>query len=261
MHQKTCVENWFGTLKNVLDASYASKTALQMPSNCWWWIRSTRNLLCVTILTAAPFVRNAYKAAGLAVLRCQTKCGNWLQSRKSLLKFIMEETKTSNSYWKTQLKEKLKLLADDPRSRVAVLGIGNELNGDDSAGNWVARKLGEYLIDQPNYLVMDCGTIPENASGPLRRFQPQLILLIDAADLGEPAGTIQFVELDQVRGFSASSHSLPLSVLAKFLEQEFLCDVVLCCIQPMSLAFEAPLTIAVNKAVDDVVAEFVALIR
>ncbi|MRR29117.1 hydrogenase 3 maturation endopeptidase HyCI, partial [bacterium] len=64
-----------------------------------------------------------------------------------------------------------------------MLGIGNELNGDDSAGNWVARKLGKRLKAQPNLLVMDCGTLPENASGPLRRFGPRLILLIDAAYL------------------------------------------------------------------------------
>jgi hydrogenase 3 maturation protease len=143
---------------------------------------------------------------------------------------------------------------------VAVLGIGNELNGDDSAGNWAARKLSERLIDQPNLLIMDCGAIPENASGPLRRFKPQLILLIDVADLGETAGTIQFVELDQVRGFSASSHSLPLSVLAGFLVQEFHCAVALCCIQPLSLEFEAELTNPVKNAVELLVEEFIALV-
>jgi hydrogenase 3 maturation protease len=171
----------------------------------------------------------------------------------------MEEMKTSSSCWKTQLREKLKLLADDPPGRVAVLGIGNELNGDDSAGNWVARKLSERLIDQPNFLVLDCGSIPENASGALRRFQPQYIMLIDAADLEEAPGTIQFVELNHVRGFSASSHSLPLSVLAKFLIQEFNCEVALCCIQPLSLEFEAKLSTPVTKAIKLLVSEFVAL--
>jgi len=168
--------------------------------------------------------------------------------------------KTSSSYWKTQLKEKLKLLADDPPGRVALLGIGNELNGDDSAGNWVARKLCERLVDQPNLLIMDCGSIPENASGPLRRFQPQLILLVDAADLDETPGTIQFVEMDQVRGFSASSHSLPLSVLAGFLVQEFRCEVALCCIQPQSLEFEAKLSTPVTKAVKLLVKELASII-
>lgn len=119
----------------------------------------------------------------------------------------------------------------------------------------MARQLAERLKSQPNLFVMDCGAIPENASGPLRRFQPQVILLIDAADLSQDAGTIQFVELDQVRGFSASSHSLPLSVLAKFLIQEFHCEVALCCIQPLSLEFEAKLSTQVNRAVKLLVEE------
>ncbi len=143
---------------------------------------------------------------------------------------------------------------------MAVLGIGNELNGDDSAGNWVARKLSGRLKTQPNLFVMDCGTLPENASGPLRKFQPQLILLVDAADLDEEAGTIQFVDLDQVRGFSASSHSLPLSVLAGFLEQEFSCEVALCCIQPQSLEFEADLSAPVKKAVKSLAAEIIEIL-
>jgi hydrogenase 3 maturation protease len=217
-------------------------------------------LLCVTILTAAPSVRNAYKAAGLAASKCLMRCGNWLQSRKNRLKSIMEKKKISSSYWKTQLRESLKLLANDPAGRVAVLGIGNELNGDDSAGNWVARKLKERLINQPNLFVMDCGAIPENASGPLRRFQPQLILLMDAADLDESPGAIQLVNLDQVRGFSASSHSLPLSVLAEFMKHEFQSEVVLCCIQPQSLEFEANLSTPVKKAVNSLVAELASII-
>lgn len=143
---------------------------------------------------------------------------------------------------------------------MAVLGIGNELNGDDSAGNWVARTLSNRLTDPPNLLVMDCGTIPENASGPLRRFQPQSILLVDAADLGEKPGAIQFVELEQVRGFSASSHSLPLSVLAQFLVKEFQCKVALCCIQPQSLVFEAKLSAPVRRAVNLLVKEFTLLL-
>lgn len=107
---------------------------------------------------------------------------------------------------------------------------------------------------------MDCGAIPENASGPLRRFHPQLILLVDAADLDEAPGTIKFVELDQVRGFSASSHSLPLSVLAGFLMQEFHCEVALCCIQPKSLEFEAELSAPVEKAVRSLVEELATII-
>lgn len=165
--------------------------------------------------------------------------------------------KTSNFFWKKQLREKLKPLAEDRTYRIAVLGIGNELNGDDSAGIWAARKLRAKLTDRPNLLIMDCGSIPENATGPLRRFQPQLILLVDAADLDVTAGAICLVELNQVGGFSASSHTLPLSVLAGFMKNDFNCEVALFCIQPQSLEFDTALSsqveFAVNQFVDEVI--------
>ena len=140
----------------------------------------------------------------------------------------------------------------DPGFRVAILGIGNELNGDDSAGNRVARKLCAALGSQPNLFIMDCGSLPENATGPLRKFLPQYILMVDAADLGLDAGEVQFVELDQVRGFSASSHSLPLSILAGFLADEFHCEVGLCCIQPQSLEFDTQPSEQVKRAIRQV---------
>jgi hydrogenase 3 maturation protease len=173
----------------------------------------------------------------------------------------MAEKKTSNLCWKAQLGQKLNPLAIDTAYRVAVLGIGNELNGDDSAGIWVARKLSAKLTSQPNLLVMDCGSIPENASGPLRKFKPQLILMIDAADLQKDAGTIEFVDLEQVRGFSASSHTLPLSVLARYLKNEFKCEVALCCIQLQQIDFETKISPAVNLAVEQLVDEIISIVK
>lgn len=156
-------------------------------------------------------------------------------------------------FWKKQLKQKLKPLAEREDFHLAVLGIGNELNGDDSAGVWIARKLKSAISGRPNFLVLDCGTIPENASGPLRRFRPDLVLMVDAADLGEEPGFISLLDPQATRGFSASSHSLPLSVFSGFLRNEFNCDVVLCCIQPLSLEFDHGLSKPVEKASDAIV--------
>ena len=161
--------------------------------------------------------------------------------------------------WKEQLNQRLKPLAEGATFRLAVLGIGNELNGDDSAGVLIARKLMSAAGGRPNLLVLDCGTIPENASGPLRKFQPELILMIDVAELGEEPGFISFVDPRQVRGFSASSHSLPLSVLTQFFSSEFDCDVLLCCIQPFSLEFDQGLSEPVEKAANELSCEIIKI--
>jgi hydrogenase 3 maturation protease len=81
---------------------------------------------------------------------------------------------------------------------------------------------------------MDGGHAPENATGQLRRFEPEIVLLVDAADMGEHPGTVRLIDLDEIEGMSASTHSLPLSMLANYLVLELGCTVNLLGIQPKS---------------------------
>ena len=141
------------------------------------------------------------------------------------------------------------------------MGIGNELNGDDAAGVWIVRRLLSVLKDTPNILILDCGTVPENAFGELRRFEPQFILLVDAADFGGQPGEVNYIDPHDTSGFSASSHSLPLSVLSKYIEQEFKCGVGLLGIQPASLEFDAGLSSEVKNSVSIVVKGLVEILR
>lgn len=78
--------------------------------------------------------------------------------------------------------------------RNAVVGIGNELRGDDALGCEVARRLLPIAQDHPDWLIIDAGPVPENFSGVLRRFAPQRIFLVDAALMGEPPGAIRLID-------------------------------------------------------------------
>lgn len=131
--------------------------------------------------------------------------------------------------------------------RVAVMGIGNELNGDDAAGVLSARALSASLKgsaanteSDPNLLVIEAGAAPENFTGPLRRFQPDLVLLIDAADLDSTPGTIEWIDIQDADGLSASTHTLPPSVFATFLINELNCQVAVMGIQVKQVEFDQP---------------------
>jgi hydrogenase 3 maturation protease len=170
----------------------------------------------------------------------------------------------SKSFWtstrlpKRQLQQKLQHLSQphpERAPRVAVVGIGNELNGDDGVGVWVARNLQEAVgrvADSP-VLIVEAGTAPENVTGALRKFAPILILLIDAAQLNEPPGTIGWVDWRETTGISAITHGLPLHVIAQYLVTEIGCEVALIGIQPRGNAFDTPLSPEVQHAVDEVV--------
>ena len=90
--------------------------------------------------------------------------------------------------------------------------------------------------------------MPENAAGVLRRFQPSLVILLDAADFGANPGEVRWIDPQDTSGFSASSHSLPFSVLSHYLSSELNCEVSLLGIQPESLDFDAGLSAQVKNA-------------
>jgi hydrogenase 3 maturation protease len=137
------------------------------------------------------------------------------------------------------------------------VGIGSDLRGDDSAGLVVARALleDERCRKTSNLLILEGGPAPENQTGKIRAFQPELVLFIDAAQMDEPPGTVRWIPLSSIDGMSASSHSLPLSMLAQYLTFEIGCEVAVLGIQPAQNAIGVELTPPVRAAVDEIVAE------
>lgn len=138
-----------------------------------------------------------------------------------------------------------------------ILGIGNETSGDDAAGVLAVRALAERLAGRAHVLVIDAGIAPENQTAPVRRFAPDVVVMIDAAQMNEPPGTIRWLDWAATDGLSASTHTLPPYILAKFLVAETGCAVGLIGIQPAQNGFDVPLS-AVMAAAVEVVVEGVA---
>ncbi len=138
--------------------------------------------------------------------------------------------------------------------RTCLVGVGSDLRGDDSAGLMVVRQ----LLKRPhvdNLLIIEGGPAPENVTGQIRAFHPDLVILIDAAHMNEPSGAIQWIPLESIDGMSASSHSLPLSMLAGYLTAELGCEVSVLGIQPAQNEIGSKLSPAVQTAVDEIVVE------
>ena len=162
----------------------------------------------------------------------------------------------SKPFWQNSLTQKLRSLSKPDRStRVAVVGIGSELRGDDAAGGRVAQALQSTVeADRdPPLLIIDAGVAPENFTGTLRRFEPDLVLLIDAAQMNEAPGSIQWIDWQDTSGLSASTHTLPPYVLSEYLVNELNCEVALIGIQPQGNEFGAPLSLEVQQAIAEIV--------
>jgi hydrogenase 3 maturation protease len=157
------------------------------------------------------------------------------------------------SSWKASLNQRLH--QQTPESRIAIIGIGNTLRSDDAAGILVARALikTRLIADPRPVRVIDAGHAPENTTGELRNFAPDTVLLIDAVEMGEAPGAIRWVEMEEIEGMSASTHSLPLSMLATYLNWELKCEVTLLGIQPKTNDVGETVSADVSSAVDRVV--------
>ncbi len=139
--------------------------------------------------------------------------------------------------------------------RIAIVGIGNTLRSDDAAGMLVARALSQRMCatDQDHVLVLEAGQAPENYTADIRGFRPGVIVLVDAADMGKEPGAVEWISEDDIDGMSASTHSLPLSMLVKYLTLELNCKVMLLGIQAISNDVGETVSAEVLEAVKEIV--------
>ncbi len=161
--------------------------------------------------------------------------------------------------WLSLAIQTLNRLESTNTCRVAVLGIGNELSGDDGVGLGIAGELAklhdtiELRGSEATRLIISAGLAPENFTGQLRHFRPNMVILIDAAQMDAAPGSVVWLSGEQTVGMSASTHSLPLSILTQYLIAEIGCEVYLIGIQAGSNVYGDELSMPVAEAVREVV--------
>jgi hydrogenase 3 maturation protease len=157
----------------------------------------------------------------------------------------------------TILKRKL-----DGAARIAVLAVGSSLRGDDAAGLLVAAHLAKAppaSAAAPQLRVFVGETAPENLTGEIRQFQPTHLLIVDAADFGGTPGQVELIDPAALtQSMSASTHGLPLSVVASYLRESLGCQVFILGLQPASREFGRPVSAEVLRAAEELAALILA---
>jgi hydrogenase 3 maturation protease len=146
--------------------------------------------------------------------------------------------------------------------RVAVLGVGSDLRGDDAAGIRVAAALERSLSGRKDVGVFLGHTAPENFSGIIRVFAPSHLVAVDAAGLGSIAGQAAILRGDDIGDTGLCTHGLPLSVMFAYLREALpSLEVVVIGIQPEDTGFGKPVSEAVSRASTRVARDLSAAIR
>ena len=129
--------------------------------------------------------------------------------------------------------------------RSVLLAVGNPMRGDDALGPTLADR----LQGKVSATIVDAGEVPENYVGVVAAAQPEVVVIVDAADLGAAAGDAAIVAPDDLTGPKFSTHNAGLSLFVRFLQSENPAEVVVIGVQPSSTGFGEPMSPAVIATV------------
>jgi len=153
-------------------------------------------------------------------------------------------------YWSGGFRLRLR---EDLRSklsgRVALVGVGNEVFGDDGVGPWVAQQLEQAGAQE----VVDSGTTPELDTWRIREIAPDTVLFVDAVDFGGSPGEVVFLEPAALRRTGFDTHRPPLKLTMQYLEQDLNCKCFLLAIQPKDTRYESPMCNEVSSTARNII--------
>jgi hydrogenase 3 maturation protease len=132
---------------------------------------------------------------------------------------------------------------------VAVMGIGNTMRCDDGFGVLLTKSLQRAGLPGALRLFV-CEMTPENFVGPVSRSEPDTILMIDTAEIGEPPGSVRLLNAQDIAESGMTTHNLSLSLLATMLESATNASVLLLAVQPKTVGFGEEISPEVSQTLD-----------
>lgn len=133
-------------------------------------------------------------------------------------------------------------------TRVVILGVGSRIRRDDSIGLVLIDRLRGRV---PGLVeLLDCETVPESFTGPIRKLAPSHLLIIDAAELGLNPGEVRIINPESIVEARFSTHALSLSILSEYITSETGARVLLIGVQPKDLQFGVEMTPELTHAAE-----------
>jgi hydrogenase 3 maturation protease len=137
----------------------------------------------------------------------------------------------------------------DGARKTVIVGIGNELNGDDGFGVFVAGKLGNF----GRAVSILAHTVPENFISKIAAEKPSHVIFIDAAVLDAEHGTLQLIMADDLALMRTMTHRIPLSKLIERLRSLHECQILIVGLEPKAMELGTGLSKAAKQSAQKLV--------
>jgi len=135
------------------------------------------------------------------------------------------------------------------RGRVLLLGLGNDLFGDDGFGVRLAEQVAGAVRDSSVLQAVVAGASPERFVS--ERGSWDNVIFADAVEMGQRPGSATILDASAIRARfpQVSTHKLSLGVLARYVESQGRARAWLLGVQPQTVAPGTPLSPPVASAV------------
>ncbi len=129
--------------------------------------------------------------------------------------------------------------------RFGVVGVGNELKGDDGAGPALANLL---VASNAPFPVVNAAEVPENYGGWPGKQGLEAVVFVDAVVFDGEPGEWRVIPIEDLMRSASNTHRLSLHFSIQFLREVWRGEAILVGIQPKSMKLGEPLSPEVEKA-------------
>jgi hydrogenase maturation protease len=141
-------------------------------------------------------------------------------------------------------RELLRLMSQEDK-QILFVGIGNLLKMDDGVGVYISKR----IKNKGNVSSLTVEVSIENYIGKINSLNPDILVLIDCADLNSTAGTFRLLSLSQIQDLTFNTHSISLKRLSEF----FMMPVYVLAIQPGIIDFGENLSYLIKNVANRII--------
>jgi hydrogenase 3 maturation protease len=141
--------------------------------------------------------------------------------------------------------DELTFLLGLKEKKILFVGIGNVLKSDDGVGVYISESIKEH----DNILTLSAGPSIENYIGKINSLKPDILVLVDCADLRMGPGRFRLMDLSVIQDYVFNTHNISLKRLAEFFPMK----VFLLGIQPENIDFGENISYIVKSKADQII--------
>ncbi len=158
----------------------------------------------------------------------------------------------------TLIEEIKSFIGERTGKRIAIVGIGSPIRGDDAVGLYVLDLLKNMKLGDT--LLLRTETVPESYTGKLRDFNPTHVILVDAANFRGKPGEVRVISTNSISGARLSTHNLPLNLYADYVRSSICPNLILIGIQGVNIDLGEELTPEVENGAKNLANLFIEIL-